>query len=143
MFVTVSCKFVNNHLPLHQQKTIKMILLTTAICAIHAFSLPINNGSILFKKKSPCHPVWGARGLQATMAFFHSIFSERESFAMINRDEDDEERDRLQRHLRGVDDVRDVLPSLRASPPIRGVRVGTYPSSHQSRGASLEWYRLP
>lgn len=95
------------------------------------------------RKKSPCHPVWGARGFQATMAFFHSIFSERESFAMINRDEDDEERDRLQRHLRGVDDVRDVLPSLRASPPIRGVRVGTYPSSHQSRGASLEWYRLP
>lgn len=95
------------------------------------------------RKKSPCHPVWGARGFQATMAFFHSIFSERESFAMINRDEDDEERDRLQRHLRGVDDVRDVLPSLRASPPIRGVRVGTYPSSHQSQGASLEWYRLP
>lgn len=95
------------------------------------------------RKKSPCHPVWGARGFQATMAFFHSIFSERESFAMINRDEDDEERDRLQRHLRGVDDVRDVLPNLRASPPIRGVRVGTYPSSHQSRGASLEWYRLP
>ena len=62
---------------------------------------------------------------------------------MINRDEDDEERDRLQRHLRGVDDVRDVLPNLRASPTIRGVRVGTYPSSHQSQGASLEWYRLP
>ncbi len=103
----------------------------------------IGNVRFLVRKKSPCHPVWGARGFQATMAFFHSIFSERESFAMINRDEDDEERDRLQRHLRGVDDVRDVLPSLRASPPIRGVRVGTYPSSHQSRGASLEWYRLP
>lgn len=55
MFVTVSCKFVNNHLPLHQQKTIKMILLTTAICAIHAFSLPINNGSIVFKKLEMDH----------------------------------------------------------------------------------------
>lgn len=32
-----------------------MILLTTAICTIHAFSLPIDNGSIVFKKLEMNH----------------------------------------------------------------------------------------
>lgn len=34
----------------------------------------IGNVCFFVRKKSPCHPVWGARGFQATMASFIQYF---------------------------------------------------------------------
>ena len=105
---------------------------------------PFGVSHLAFKKTEiPLSLHQECKGTSSNYGFLSFNIFRKERHDSINRDGGDEERGRLQRHLRGEDDVQDVPPSLRVSPQARGEKGGTCLSSHQFRATSPEWCRLP